>query len=127
MRKQRKAAMRWKMIVPVAAALVFGCTREDKASSSSAIPGSALTREQFETLSPDAVIEIDGERISKREFIERRTKALEQAINKMREMRAKSEAEFEARRKAFLDAEQAKLGEANEKVQAEAERLVAAD
>jgi hypothetical protein len=131
MRKQRKATMRWKMVVSVAAALVLGWAglagAEDKASSSSVLPASALTPEQFKALPADAMIEIDGERMSKREFIERRRKALEQAVNKMQEMRAKAEVEFETRRKAFLDAEKAKLDEANKKVQAEAARLVAAD
>jgi hypothetical protein len=123
--------MSWKMVVPVAAALVFGCaaraSAEDKASPSSVIPGSALTRDQFKALSPDAMIEVDGERMSKREFIERRTKALEKALSNVQEMRAKAEAELEARRKAFLEAEKAKLEEANKKVRAEVERLVADD
>jgi len=123
--------MRWKMVIPIAAALVLGWVAaagaEDKASSSSAIPASALTRDQFKALSPDAVIEIDGERMTKREFIERRTKALEQAIKNMQEVRAKADAEIEARRKAFLDAQKAKLEEGNKKVEAEIARLVAAD
>ena len=49
--------MGWKMVVPAAVALVLGCAAtagaEDKASPSSAIPASALTREQFKALSPD--------------------------------------------------------------------------
>jgi hypothetical protein len=131
MRKQRKVTMRWKMVVTVAAALVLiwaaTAGAEDKAGSSSVFPASALTREEFKALSPDAMIEIDGERITKREFILRRTKALERAIKNMQELRAKAEAEFEARRKAFLDDEKAKLEEGNKKVEAEIARLVAAD
>ena len=119
------------MVVPLAAALVFGYAAtagaEEKAGSSSAIPASKLTREEFKTLSPDATIEFDGERMTKGEFVERRTKALEQAISKMQETRAKTEAELEARRKAFLDAENGKLEAANKKAQAEVERLAAAD
>jgi len=98
--------MSWKMVVPVAAALVFGCaagaSAEDKASPSSVVPGSALTRDQFKALSPDAMIEVDGERMTKREFFERRTKALEKALSNLQEIRAKAEAELEARREAFL-------------------------
>ena len=93
-------------------------------------PASRATRstgEQFKALPPDAVIEIDGKRMTKREFIASREKALEQAINKMKEMRTTTENQFEVRRKAFLDAEQAKLEEANKKVEDEVARLVAAD
>ncbi len=45
----------------------------------------------------------------------------------MKEVRTKAQTEFEARRKAFLDAEHAKLEEANKKVEDEVARLVAAD
>jgi hypothetical protein len=123
--------MKWHIFFPATAALVLGWAAmagaEEKASSSSVVPASALTREQFKALAPDAMIEIDGERISKREFIERRVKALEKSANQAREMKAKAEAELEARCMAFLDAEKAKLEEANKKVEAEIARLVAAD
>ncbi len=123
--------MKWHIFFPATAALVLGLTAaagaENKSSSTSVISASALTGEQFKALSPDAVIEVDGKRMTKRNFIEGRTKALEQAINKMKEIRTKAEADFEARRKAFLDAEQAKLEEANKKVEDEVTRLVAAD
>ncbi len=122
--------MRWNRFVPIAAALICGFAAtagaEDKASSST-IRASALTREQFKALSPDATIEINGEQISKREFTERRTNALERAISEMREMKAKAEAEFAAQRRAFLEAERAKLEEANKRVEVEIARLVAAD
>jgi hypothetical protein len=122
--------MRRNLFFPIAAALICGCAAtagaEDKASSS-ATPASALTQEHFKALSPDAMIEIGGERMSKREFIDRRTKALERAFNEMHEAMAKGEAEFGARRKAFLDAERAELEEANKRVEAEVARLVADD
>ncbi len=123
--------MKWRILFPAAAALVLGVVAasgaEDKASSSSVASANALTPEQFKALSPDAMIEIDGERMTKGAFIESRTKALEQAINQMRDAKAKSEAAYEAQRKAFLDGETAKLEEANKKVEAEIARLLAAD
>lgn len=45
----------------------------------------------------------------------------------MRDARTNAEANFEARQKAFLDGESAKLEEANKKVADEVARLVAAD
>jgi hypothetical protein len=123
--------MKWHIFFPTTAALVLGLAAaagaEDKASSSSAISANALTQEQFKALSPNAMIEIDGARMTKREFIDSRLKALEQAINKMRDARANTEAKFGAERKAFLDGESAKLEEANKKADAEIARLVAAD
>jgi hypothetical protein len=121
--------MRRNVLYSTAAALIcgFAATAGAEDRPTSIIPANTLTREQFKALSPDAVIEIGGERISKREFIERRTKAVEQAISEMQEERVKAETEFEAKRKAFLDAERAKLEEANKKVEAEVARLVAAD
>lgn len=122
--------MKWQIFFATAA-LVLGLTAaagaEHQGGSSSVISASALTGEQFKALSPDAVIEIDGERMTKREFIERRTKALEQAIDKVKEIRTEAETQFEARRKAFLDAEQAKLEQANKKIENEVAQLVAAD
>lgn len=123
--------MKRHIFFPAAAALVLGlaaaASAEDKAGSSSAVSANALTREQFNSLPPDTVITIDGARVTKRAFIESRTKAAEQAINKMHNARAKIEASFAAQRKAFLDGETAKLEEANRTVEAEIARLVAAD
>jgi hypothetical protein len=115
----------------VSAALILGCVAiagvEARADSSSPTPASALTREQFVALPPDAVIEVDGGQMTKREFIERRTKAVEQARRDAHEARTKAEAEIEARRKEFLAAEKAKLEEANKKVDTEIARLVGVD
>lgn len=119
------------MIVSIASALVLTWAApagaEEKANSSSVNSANALTPEQFKALPPDAMIEIDGERMTKGAFIESRTKALEQAINQMRDAKAKSEGAYEARQKAFLDDQAAKLDEANKKVEAEIARLLAAD
>jgi hypothetical protein len=129
-RIQRKAFMKWRFFFATAA-LVLGLTTaahtEGQSSPPLVIAAGALTGDQFKALSPDAVIEIDGKRMTKRDFIESRTKALEQAIQKMKAMRAAAANEFETRHKAFLDAEQAKLKAANKKVDDEVARLVAAD
>lgn len=127
--------MKWHIFF-AATALALGLTTaagaehqggSSHAGPSSVISASALTVEQFKALSPDATIQIDGERMTKREFIERRIKALEQAINKMKEMRTNADTEFKARHKAFLDAEQAKLDKDNKTIEKEVARLVAAD
>ena len=85
------------------------------------------TPQQFEALPPDAVLEINGERIIKRGFLARHQRAYDAAMKKVQEARARAEAEFAARRKAFLDAQEAKLEENNQRVQAEIDRLVEAD
>jgi hypothetical protein len=85
------------------------------------------TPQQFEALPPDAVLDINGERITKREFLTRRLRAYDAAMKKVQEARARAEAEFAAHRKALLDAQEAKLKENNQRVQAEIDRLVAAD
>jgi hypothetical protein len=124
--------MRWKMIVPITAALVCGSllaahAQEKPANAAAAISAKDLTREQFQALAPDAVIEINGERITKSELQARNVKAVEEAAKQVQELRARSLAEFEARRRAFIDKRKAALAEANKKFEAEVSRLVAAD
>ena len=94
---------------------------------STAAAASALTPQQFEALPPNAVIEVDGRRITKEVFLSRREAALNRAFDKMKAQRARAAAEFAAARKAFLDGETAARDEANKKVFAEMERLRAAD
>ena len=85
------------------------------------------TPQQFEALPPDAMLEINGKQITKREFLTRHQQAYDAAIKKVQEARARAEAEFAAHRKAFLDAQEAKLKDNNQKVQVEIDRLIAAD
>jgi hypothetical protein len=85
------------------------------------------TPQQFEALPPDAMLEINGRQVTKREFLARHQQAYDAAMEKVQEARARNEAEFAAHRKAFLDAQEAKLKENNQKVQAEIDRLIAAD
>jgi hypothetical protein len=101
--------------------------QSDTTSSSEILSADRLTREQFKALSPDTVIDFKSERMTKREFLSRRSNELEQAVKQMQEMRARADQQFEIRRKEFLDGERAKLEEANKKVQAEIARLVAED
>src|SRR5208283_4884073 len=123
--------MKWEIVVPVATALIVGSaaigSAEQKDGPSSVVGARSLTREQFQALPLEAVIDIDGKRMTKRQFIEHRTRALEQALHAMPEKRARLESEFNARREAFLASENAKVREANRKVEAEIARLVAAD
>ena len=86
-----------------------------------------MTREQFQALPPDAVIEINGETITKSAFRARNVKAVEEAAKRLPELRARARAQSDARRKAFLDKRAAELAEANKKVEAEVAKLVAAD
>jgi hypothetical protein len=72
------------------------------------------------------MIEINGERLTKSEFLERRQSAIDQAVKQLQEARTRAETDFAAHRKAILDSEKAKLDEDNKKVQAEVDRLVAA-
>ena len=88
---------------------------------------STITPQQFQALSPDAMIEVDGQRMSKRDFIASRLAAIREERAKMAEARAQAEASFERRRKAFLDQQNAELAQANQKVQAEIDRLRSAD
>jgi hypothetical protein len=110
-------------------ALVWCCPVAAPAQESpSVVSAKTLTREKFEALAPDALIELsNGERITKRDFLAQTTKALEEVPKKLQENRLRAQAEFAQRRKKFLDDQDAALAEANKKVEAEVNRLVAAD
>jgi hypothetical protein len=98
---------------------------EDQSSGPIAVQ--ALTPQQFEALPPTAIIEIDGRRLSKAEFLTRREMAIRKAFETMKEKRSRVAAEFAAQRQSFLDQEKAKLDAANRKVRDEVDRLRAAD
>jgi hypothetical protein len=108
--------------------LLFVANAQEKPATAAApISAKDLTPEQFKALAPDAVIEINGERITKSAFEARNAKALEEAAKNMQDLRARSLAEFEARRKVLIDKQKAAQAEANQKFEAEVNRLVAAD
>jgi hypothetical protein len=115
----------------IAACFVCGwaaaASAEDRAgSASSAVSITDMTSEQFKALAPDATIDVNGERITKRTFLARRQSAAAEVLRKMQEGKARAETEFEASRRAFLDKEQAKLEEKNKRGREEANRLAAA-
>lgn len=127
--------MTGKLIVPLTlAALVLLCSwqfaagaQKKPAKATSAIPAQKLSPKQFMALKPNAVIDFGSERITKAEFLARRNRELEQVAKAINEAKARSQSQFEARRKALLDAEKAKLAETNKKVEAEVASLSAAD
>ena len=122
--------MGWKLIVAVAAGLASTAPviaiAEEKPTAPAAVSAKDLTRE-FHALPPDAVIEINGESITKSAFQARNIKAVEEVAKRLPELRARARAQSDARRKVFLDKRAAELAEANKKAEAEIARLVAAD
>jgi hypothetical protein len=124
--------MAWKLIIPVTTAVLCGsqfaaAAEEGQQNPSPAIAANELTREQFQALPADAVIEINGERITKSAFRERNVKAVAETVKRLQTLQARWRTTFEMRRKALLDERVAALAEANKKVEAEIAKLVAAD
>ena len=120
-----------KLISLVAIALVYGwaavASAEDKGNPSSAVSIIGMTLQTFEGLPADAMIEVNGQRMTKIDFIARKLTAIMDAEQKMQEAAARAETDFQAQRKAFLASQEAKLKEANEKAQAVIARAIAAD
>ena len=115
----------------LALAVICACPNigwtEDKIAHPAVVSADRLSKEQFKALPPDAMIDFKGERMSKRVFLQRRAEEFAQAVRQAQDMKTRAQAQFMTRRKAFLENEQAKLKAANKKVQAEVDRLVAAD
>src|SRR5215831_18345343 len=97
--------MRWSAIIGISTiALVWCCPVTAPAQQNPSVSAKTLTREKFEALPPDALIELsNGERITKQDFVIRTTKALEEVNKKLQERQLRAEAEFEQRRKKFYD------------------------
>jgi hypothetical protein len=85
------------------------------------------TPQQFDAMPPDAVLDINGKPVTKRELLARKQQTYDATMKRAQVARERAEAEFAAHRKAVLDAQEAKLKENNQQVQAEIGRLVAAD
>jgi hypothetical protein len=121
----------WKLIVAVAAGLSSTAPvvaiAEEKPTAPAAVSAKDLTREQFQALPADAVIEINGESITKSAFQARNIKAVEEAAKRLPELRARERTESKARLNVLLDKRAAELAEANKKAEAEVAKLVAAD
>jgi hypothetical protein len=112
-------------ILLLAAAFVgLVATAQAEDTGNSALPTSNL-KEQFEALSLDAAIVVRGEKLTKREFLTRNTNAAAAMKKKIEDAQAQAKAQFEAKRKALLDSEQAKLDDANKKARAAAKKLLA--
>lgn len=105
---------------------VFLCASVVKAEEQT-VRAATMTREQFEALSPDAMIDFNGPKMTKREFAARQQKAAEDAARMIVEMREHNKDQFEAFVRRKLDFDKARLAEANKRVQAEVERLRSAD
>ena len=126
-------AMRAALIVSVSVLLALSAApraanaQQPAPAASPTVSAKALTRAQFLALSPDTVIDFGNERLTKREFQDRNSKAAEEAVKKLPELRQRALDAFEARRKELLDRENAALDEGNEKVRSEIARRVAAD
>ena len=124
--------MGWKTIVPIAAALACGApavaiAQGKPANAASAVTAKELTREQFQALPPDTLIEINGEHITKSEFQARNVEGLQKAAKQLQDIRVRGLAAFAARRSALMEQRKATLAEANKKVEAEIAKLVTAD
>jgi len=72
-----------------------------------------MTSQIFEGLPADAMIEVNGQRMTKSEFIARRQTAILDAERKMREAAAHAATEFQVERKAFFASQEAKLKDAD--------------
>jgi hypothetical protein len=78
-------------------------------------PSTIVTKDQFEALGPDAMIEANGQRLTKQLFLQQNAAAAAAMAKRIPELKAEAKARFEARRKACLDAQQAKLDDARKK------------
>jgi hypothetical protein len=107
--------------------LVAASAQKNPANTSAATSAGELTRDQFQALPPDATIEINGKRMTKSAFQESNAKAAQEAAQQLRDQRVRWQAAFEARRKALLDQQAARIADENKKVETELAKLVAAD
>jgi len=97
----------------------------DNAPSSNALPSpTTTTKEQFEALGPNDMIEVNGQRMTKQQFWTQVEGAEAVVIKRILATRAQAKAQFEAKRKAFLDAQQVKLDDAKKNAQAAAKPLL---
>lgn len=112
------------LALAVLAPLAVAAQAEDKPSSTALPSSSTITKEQFEALGPNDMIEVNGQRMTKQQFLTQVESAAAATIKKIQDARAQAKTRFEAKRKAFLDGEQAKLNDANAKAQAAAKPLL---
>ncbi len=70
--------------VLVCGSVATASSQEKAGNASSTLSITEMTPEQFKALPPDAAIDVDGERITKRAFLDRRQAAGERAFKEIR-------------------------------------------
>jgi hypothetical protein len=104
-------------VAPVAA------KAQDKTIGDAVAPTVSITAaQQFGALPADAMIAVNGERMTKLEFLTRRARQRAEMMQKIIDMQSESKALAEAKRGAFFATQHAKLAEANAAAQAAAQR-----
>ncbi|ARN82731.1 hypothetical protein [Methylocystis bryophila] len=101
--------------------------RAVETGSSAPLSAEKMSKEQFIALPPTAVIDFKGAQMTKAEFQARRAQAFGLAAKEAQNRKAEARARFEAARASFRKDEADRLKAANQKAQAEIDRLVAAD
>jgi hypothetical protein len=101
--------------------------RAAETGPSAPISAEKLSKEQFIALPSTALIDFNGMRMTKAEFQARKAQAFGEALKQGKDRKAEAQARFEAARASFLKQEVDELKAANQKVQPEIDRLVAAD
>ena len=84
-----------------------------------------MTRQQFDALPPYTLIDINGTKMTKRDFQARNQKAAEEAARMIEETKRRAKDQFDALVKKKLENDKAKLAAANKEVQAMTDRLKA--
>jgi hypothetical protein len=96
------------------------------ASTSHVVKLEQLTKDQFRALPDGAMIEAEGLRTTKREFLEKMTRERNAALASVRVRTSEVRSRLAARRAQFLQHQKAELDARNAKVQAEVEKFLAA-
>jgi hypothetical protein len=113
------------IVLLAAAVLVPSAVAAQAQANGNALPSpGTITKEQFEALRPNDMIEVNSQRMTKQQFQMQVESAAAATIKKIQDARAQAKTRFEAKRKAFLDGEQTKLNDASTKAQDAAKPLV---
>jgi hypothetical protein len=111
-----------KGMLAVVTLAILGCASlamaEERAASVT-----SMTRAQFEALAPEASIDINGTKMTKREFQARNQKAAEEAARMIAETKSRAKEQFDALVQRKLADDKAALAAGNREVAAEIQRL----
>lgn len=110
---------------PIAAAPVTTAPAPGTAAPGAVGSTTALTKEQFEALAPNGMIVVNGQTMTKQQFLAQVASGTAEMSKKLQEAQAQAKAAFASRRKAFLDDRQSKLDAANKQAMASAASLLA--